>query len=767
MRKILVSLLVVAMVLGLVGTAGAAYTDAVNNEFIDKVSGFGWMQGYPDGTFKPAGNITRAEASAVVVRALGLGPAADAAKGLGTKFADVPATHWASGYINVCTTKGVLKGYPDGTFKPEANVTGAEVITMIVRAMNRESEALGEWPIGHITVAAANAIIGSGFVANSPATRGEVATYFAKAANKKHLELTTTGWVESTKTFVSYNNLELAAEKVAVSAVDTTNVTLTAGGTTYTLATGYVIAGGKALRDLIGYSVNLYRNKDTGKVVLVEVSPTTVVKTGTIKTVGANYFYLYDDTTKYELATGAVVYLNGLVKTMTDILPDDTAEFYMTSGKVDYLKATRFNKGHRIVQSVTAIGDIATQKINVRSAGVTETYYMDANVIIELDGAVVTLAALKENHVVSIQAEGSTALYIKGTSKTITGKVTAKRTYDALDTANYYFSVDGVEYRLESGAELKGIAYVSVATTYSNISVGDVVTTYLSIRGRAKMLDLTTATAKYGKLLSWTTGGDYDKWVIDIKGVATTFEVRKESGTSLHSALIVGFAANDYVYIVTDSDGRLTTGTVEVKVTDLVGHTATGFGLRIEESSGNLVKVMTPASAWPPAVGTYEWKPVATDAVIYADGSYGSVANMTKDSKMKYKLDTEGVKIVFAIVDTVAYVDTTKITAQAGKLLVGAQTSAVERSWQAAGGHTATELFFYSDAAMTTAVNYTAIVNLPGTTTVGGTAGTALNSIFANANGTFAVSFPNAIKIYVKVVDQFGMETTFSITLQP
>ena len=143
MRKVLVSLLVAAMVLGLVGTAFAGFSDVASNKYVDKVAAFGWVNGYPDGTFKPAGNITRAEASAVIVRALGLEAAADAAKGLGSKFSDVPGTHWASGYINVCTTKNILKGYPDGTFKPEANVTNAEIVTMIVRALNRESEEIG------------------------------------------------------------------------------------------------------------------------------------------------------------------------------------------------------------------------------------------------------------------------------------------------------------------------------------------------------------------------------------------------------------------------------------------------------------------------------------------------------------------------------------------------------------------------------------------------------------------------------------------------
>ena len=52
-----------------------------------------------------------------------------------TNFSDVAANHWASGYINVAAQYGYINGYPDGRFAPEATVTYAEAVTMAIRVL--------------------------------------------------------------------------------------------------------------------------------------------------------------------------------------------------------------------------------------------------------------------------------------------------------------------------------------------------------------------------------------------------------------------------------------------------------------------------------------------------------------------------------------------------------------------------------------------------------------------------------------------------------
>lgn len=101
----------------------------------DQVSYIGTLniiQGYPDGTFRPEGNITRAELSTLLIRTAASGDA-NVPAAIGQTFPDVPLKHWAVKYINLAADKGIVQGYPDGKFKPSANITRAEGLAMIAR----------------------------------------------------------------------------------------------------------------------------------------------------------------------------------------------------------------------------------------------------------------------------------------------------------------------------------------------------------------------------------------------------------------------------------------------------------------------------------------------------------------------------------------------------------------------------------------------------------------------------------------------------------
>ncbi len=93
------------------------------------------INGYPDGTFGPDKNVTRAEFTAMLMRTLGLG-------GIGASHTnDLPFTdvdvndssiNWAIPDINTAYAKGIINGYEDQTFRPNANVAYQEAIKMIV-----------------------------------------------------------------------------------------------------------------------------------------------------------------------------------------------------------------------------------------------------------------------------------------------------------------------------------------------------------------------------------------------------------------------------------------------------------------------------------------------------------------------------------------------------------------------------------------------------------------------------------------------------------
>ena len=102
------------------------YTDAVKT-----LNLMGVINGYPDGTFKPNDNVTRAEFTAMLMRTLKLG-SIGSASAAELPFSDVDDNNsdinWAIPNINTAYARGVINGYEDGTFRPSANVAYEEAV---------------------------------------------------------------------------------------------------------------------------------------------------------------------------------------------------------------------------------------------------------------------------------------------------------------------------------------------------------------------------------------------------------------------------------------------------------------------------------------------------------------------------------------------------------------------------------------------------------------------------------------------------------------
>ncbi|MDW7651309.1 MAG: S-layer homology domain-containing protein [Bacillota bacterium] len=186
-NKLLSVILVLAMMFTMVAFAGAASFPDVSGDTdaaVTRLAGLGILAGYPDGTFKPDNSITRAEFAKVAVLTMGLETTADLLMNVNSKFADVEAGKWYTGYVNVATNLNVLKGYPDGTFKPDAYISEAEAITIILRLLGYNDELSGDWPFDYIVQGNQLGIIGSGFNASGNAKRGSVAVWVSKAIDE-------------------------------------------------------------------------------------------------------------------------------------------------------------------------------------------------------------------------------------------------------------------------------------------------------------------------------------------------------------------------------------------------------------------------------------------------------------------------------------------------------------------------------------------------------------------------------------------------------
>ena len=126
------------------------YTDVADdywaNTAISTMTGLGIVQGRSTTTFDPKAPITRAQFAAICARF-------DTGKSSGTQsFTDIKG-HWAEKYIERAAELGWIKGFEDGTFRPDTYITRAQAMTMINRVLNRIPEensdllaGMNTWP---------------------------------------------------------------------------------------------------------------------------------------------------------------------------------------------------------------------------------------------------------------------------------------------------------------------------------------------------------------------------------------------------------------------------------------------------------------------------------------------------------------------------------------------------------------------------------------------------------------------------------------------
>jgi hypothetical protein len=161
---------------------------------IQKLADDAVVVGYPDGSFQPDNPATRAEFANMVIKAL----RQENSPLLETfTFTDVPTDHWADRTIQRAVAFGLIKGFPDGTFKPEDNISKAEAVAIIVSALKTgdlsiakakealknyvDLETIPEWviiPAGKSEILGMTAHIPESynkFQADKKATRAEIA----------------------------------------------------------------------------------------------------------------------------------------------------------------------------------------------------------------------------------------------------------------------------------------------------------------------------------------------------------------------------------------------------------------------------------------------------------------------------------------------------------------------------------------------------------------------------------------------------------------
>ena len=130
-------------------------------EVLNKEIHFNYVIGYTDGTIRPSNNISRAEVATIFFRLL-----TDEARTQYDKttssFSDIKDGAWCCRAVSTLTNMGIIKGYTDGTFRPNADITRAELATIIARFAKLDvntktfSDINGHWAQKSIELAAGN-----------------------------------------------------------------------------------------------------------------------------------------------------------------------------------------------------------------------------------------------------------------------------------------------------------------------------------------------------------------------------------------------------------------------------------------------------------------------------------------------------------------------------------------------------------------------------------------------------------------------------------
>ena len=221
-KKVLSLVLCVAMLLSvMVMGTGAAFTDEDDfspqyAEAAEVLTNLKVMQGYDDGSFLPQRNITRAQVATLIYRAA-TGDVTDSQTDIYSdydKFDDVQSTDWFAGYVNYCGNAELIKGFTPTTFGPNKNVTGYQVLAMILRAVgyDQNDEFTGSgWEIRTASTAESLGILDNvqDATLGQPATRELVAELIFRAMIVPTVEYTNAFGYQQNKTTLGWNEFKL------------------------------------------------------------------------------------------------------------------------------------------------------------------------------------------------------------------------------------------------------------------------------------------------------------------------------------------------------------------------------------------------------------------------------------------------------------------------------------------------------------------------------------------------------------------------------
>lgn len=521
---------------------GTAYdTDTYYQKALSLCSSLGIISGYEDGSVKPESNVTRAEMASIILRMLAI---SSTSKYNGS-FTDVTDSHWAADTIQTAMEQGIVSGMGDGTYQPDGDVTYAQVVVMLVNAMNyaQDAEHIGangdHWAAGYMSVASLSSLdlLNNAEGSNDvPSERGTVIKMAYNALLGSYKEIT--GYkngapVYEVKTDEDGNDTTLAKAKFNVkqakgvmSATAKTNISghkMQEGEIEIQDNEGKYITFDCALtnlEDYLGQKVTYYYKETVGRAsevlaVTYDSSKTTVENidaedvesitgfdsnTGSIKV---------DKVSKRKNCTGATIVYNGKIlsdaekATITDIngfLLPEKGDFRLIDSDKDGVFDVVFVNSYEVMVVTSATEEKLIGKEQKKGGALGETEgvtislddEIDRTVTVTRNGNEVKVRNLKKNDVATIKRSfDDSVIDIVVTGESITGSASGIST--KMDAS--YATIGGTKYDV------------------ANVAVGDLKTGtqcvfYLDMFGRIAYIE----GGGVGRLES----GEKYGWLMDI-----------------------------------------------------------------------------------------------------------------------------------------------------------------------------------------------------------------------------------------------------------
>lgn len=613
--------------------AGAAFSDISSGSLQQTASilgSLGIMQGTGNNRFEPNRPLTRAEFCKLAVTAMGIDDASPYASY--TIFPDVHASHWAARYVNAALRHPdfkdnyIIRGYADGTFGPDRQLTYGEVCTMLLRMLGYKESDIGPfWPADYIAQANALGLTQGVSIkdAKTPVTRADAATMLLNTlGTATHsdgqegsplISRVSSSTVENCILLeTSETDSSLAADEALFYENGTLSARKTAGKLDRSLigVYGTLVIGKKGDNVAVGVVPDTASRQETYEVVNA-AADRIVTKTGTFRPNRDTPTYISRDSSTEDSK------LKSLTEVWSSILPGDTLHAYYNEygslALLAVLPGTSISHANTFVYGIATSANIPSEYKIVKNGAVIDPSGLKKYDVVTLDAAN-RQALVSDTRVSGRYSEGGpTVSYpqeikVYGNSFRISDSAAAFfKDMKLKDYITLLFDADGnvaAAYpRSTVSADMQGIV-TAIDESKATVTLTNGVTL------RNMDIDkLDKPTALMGRLVSVSTNGDKavlvkrslsgktsGEWSLSdgklgTKSVSSRVNVYEEvlsgaplSRIALSDIPLAKVPSSDIRYTVTDSAGTITT----VILGDVTGESwlyGMGYGEKIKDNS--------------------------------------------------------------------------------------------------------------------------------------------------------------------------------------